>query len=53
MKDTEKCCWLRKKNVGGSSAVPRVFFCVGSRTLTKVLENPSLDRQTDKSYGSI
>ena len=47
-----------KKYVWGSSAVPRVFFghavtCIERGTLTKVLESPLSDRQTDKSYGSI
>ena len=41
------------KFVGGSSDVPRVFLgipstCIGTRTLTKVLESAPSDRQTVK-----
>ena len=47
-----------KKYVGGSSAVPRVFFGILVHVprlgfFTKVLESTPSDRQTEKSYGFI
>ena len=47
-----------KKYVGGSSAVPRVFFVILVHVprlgfFTKVLESTPSDRQTEKSYGFI
>ena len=56
---TKKILTIKQnKFVGGSSDVPRDFLgipgiCIGTRTLTKVLESAPSDRQTVKSWGSI